>query len=130
MTEKKENAFSKLWHNTNGKIGLIILGVILLLALLAPVLTPYDPLAMNVGPRLAPPSLQHWMGTDEYGRDTFSRILYGARSSLGIGVNSVAIAALLGINIGMFAGFFGGAFDNVSMRLMDAVIAFPATLIC
>ena len=129
MTEKKENAFSKLWHNTNGKIGLIILGVILLLALLAPVLTPYDPLAMNVGPRLAPPSLQHWMGTDEYGRDTFSRILYGARSSLGIGVNSVAIAALLGINIGMFAGFFGGAFDNVSMRLMDAVIAFPATLL-
>ena len=122
MNEKKENAFLKLWHNTNGKIGLLLLLSITLLALLAPVLTEYDPLAMGVGPRLEATSAQHWMGTDEYGRDTFSRILYGARSSLGIGINSVAIAALLGINIGMIAGYLGGAFDNVSMRLMDAVI--------
>ena len=129
MNEKKENAFLKLWHNTNGKIGLLLLLSITLLALLAPVLTEYDPLAMGVGPRLEAPSAQHWMGTDEYGRDTFSRILYGARSSLCIGINSVAIAALLGINIGMIAGYLGGAFDNVSMRLMDAVIAFPATLL-
>ena len=75
MNEKKENAFLKLWHNTNGKIGLLLLLSITLLALLAPVLTEYDPLAMGVGPRLEAPSAQHWMGTDEYGRDTFSRIL-------------------------------------------------------
>ena len=129
MNEKKENSLARLWHNTNGRIGLILLLLIFLLALLAPVLTQYDPLAMNVGPRLEGPSAKHWMGTDEYGRDTFSRILYGARSSLVIGVSSVIIAALLGINIGMFSGYFGGIFDNVSMRLMDAVIAFPATLL-
>lgn len=126
---KKENRFLTLWRSRSGKIGLILLFVILALALTAPLLTKYGPLEMNTGPRLEGPSLEHLMGTDEYGRDLFTRILYGARSSIATGVGSVLLAAVAGINIGLLAGYFGRLLDNVSMRLMDAIISFPATLL-
>lgn len=127
--KKKENRLLMLWRSRSGRIGLILIALILLLALMAPVLTAYGPLDMNTGPRLSGPSLEHPMGTDEYGRDQFTRILYGARSSVVTGVSSVLIAALVGINIGLLAGYFGKLLDNISMRLMDAIISFPATLL-
>lgn len=110
-------------------IGLFLIVLICFLAIFAPLITSYDPLMMNEFERLEKPSADHLMGTDEYGRDIFSRIIYGARTSLIIGIGSVVIAAVVGVNIGIFAGWFGKAFDAVSMRLMDAVIAFPATLL-
>lgn len=119
----------KLLKSRAGCIGLIIVGVIVLLAILAPVLSPYDPLEMDSKNRLQGPSGAHPLGTDEYGRDQLARILYGARSSLKTGILSIAIAAVVGVNIGLMSGYFRKAFDAISMRLMDAVISFPATLL-
>ena len=109
--------------------GVILVALVIFLAVFAPLITSYDPLEMNEAERLVGPNGDHIMGTDEYGRDIFSRIVYGARTSLIIGIGSVVIAAFAGVNIGIFAGWFGKALDAVSMRLMDAVIAFPATLL-
>lgn len=87
--------------------------------------TPYDPNEMNISQRLQPPSAQHWFGSDEFGRDLFSRIMAGARVSLLVGFLSASIAALFGTLIGALSGYFGGWLDEISMRLMDALMALP-----
>lgn len=106
-------------------IGGIAVGILLLVLLVSFIYTPYDPNQMNIPQRLKPPSAEHWFGTDEFGRDLFSRILAGARVSLLVGLISASIAAAGGIVIGATAGYFGGWLDEVSMRLMDAFMAFP-----
>lgn len=111
------------------RIGAAIVCLIVLMAITAPVISPCDPLEMDESARLVKPNAEHIMGTDEYGRDIFSRILYGARTSIMIGVCSVLMAAVIGVNIGLIAGYTSRIFDAISMRLMDAVIAFPATLL-
>ena len=113
----------------SGGVGLLILSIMILIAVLAPFISPYDPLQMDKANRLQGPSLIHLFGTDEYGRDQLSRILYGARSSLSTGILSVTIAALFGINIGLLAGYYRKVVDAISMRLMDAIISFPAMLL-
>ena len=111
------------------RIGAAIVCLIVLMAITAPVISPCDPLEMDESARLVKPNAEHIMGTDEYGRDIFSRIVYGARTSIMIGVCSVLMAAVIGVNIGLIAGYTSRIFDAISMRLMDAVIAFPATLL-
>lgn len=106
-------------------LGGIAVGLLLLMLVVSLVYTPYDPNQMNIPNRLKPPSSAHWFGTDEFGRDLFSRILAGARVSLVVGLLSAGIAALGGILIGAVSGYFGGWLDEVIMRLMDALMALP-----
>jgi peptide/nickel transport system permease protein len=98
-------------------------------AVLAPLLAPYDPLLQDLGSRLRPPSPEHWLGTDSLGRDIASRILYGARISLIIGVVVVASAGVVGTIIGLIAGYAGGLVDEALMRLTEVFLAFPALIL-
>lgn len=108
-----------------GGWGGIAVGLLALATLISLLYTPYDPKRMNVQQRLQPPSAQHWFGTDEFGRDLFSRILAGGRVSLLVGLVSASIAAAGGILIGASAGYYGRWLDEIAMRLMDVLMALP-----
>lgn len=116
-------------RNKVGMIGGSIVLIIVFIALFAPFLAPYDPAIMDTQDTFASPSTKHLLGTDQYGRDVLSRIIYGSRISVQVGFISVIIAAILGILIGAFAGFYGGYIDNILMRIMDALFSFPALLL-
>ena len=116
-------------RNRLAAIGVLIVGVLILVALLAPWLAPYDPEEQFSSDARQPPSAQYFFGTDTIGRDNFSRILYGTRVSLLVGVASMVFASLLGVTIGLVAGYYGGWLDMVLMRTMDALLAFPAVLL-
>lgn len=109
--------------------GLIIIGFFLLIALFGPLLAPYTPFEMAPSASRQAPSSAHWFGTDEFGRDVFTRLLYGARISFQVGFISVGIAAAIGIVLGMIAGYFGGWADNIITLLMDVLFAFPTILL-
>ncbi|UJR63555.1 nickel transporter permease [Dickeya zeae] len=119
----------RLWlgfrTNPLAVIGLIIIAVVMLLALVAPWLAPYDPGFQNLSNRLAAPSAAHWFGTDELGRDVFSRIVYGGRTTLGMVLAVVALTAPIGLLVGCIAGYAGGWLDKTLMRLTDIFLAFP-----
>ncbi|KJB95666.1 diguanylate cyclase [Skermanella aerolata KACC 11604] len=110
-------------------MGAIALLIIVLSALLAPWIAPYDPLEQNILESLQPSSALHWLGTDYYGRDTLSRILYGARLSLLIGLLSILLAVVVGTLIGLVSGYFGGKLDIVIMQVMDVILAFPSLIL-
>jgi len=110
-------------------VGLVTLALYLAIALLAPQVAPFDPTQMNTGQRLASPSLSNLFGTDQFGRDIFSRILYGTRVSLVVSVLAVAVALGIGVTLGIIAGYAGGWIDNLAMRGMDVLFAFPAMLL-
>lgn len=107
---------------------LVILAIIIL-AVFAPVFSPYDPAAQSLRERLAAPSAEHWLGTDKLGRDILSRIIYGARVSLVIGLLPTFISMFIGTILGLFAGYYGGKTDFVIMRLADIMLAFPSLLL-
>ena len=102
---------------------------IVVVAALAPWVAPYDPLHVNLRAVLQAPSSEHLMGTDPFGRDVFSRVLYGARISLVVGLLAVAISTAIGVPVGMAAGYFGGRVDRVLMNLTDLLLAFPGLLL-
>lgn len=110
-------------------VALALIALFAACALLAPLLAPYDPLAQDLGSRLRPPSSEHWLGTDSLGRDIASRILFGARISLIIGVVVVASAGVVGTAIGLVAGYAGGLVDEALMRLTEVFLAFPALIL-
>jgi peptide/nickel transport system permease protein len=110
-------------------VAFALIAVFALCAVLAPVLAPYDPLVQDLGSRLRPPSAEHWLGTDSLGRDIASRILYGARISLIIGVVVVTVAGVVGTAIGLVAGYAGGLVDEALMRLTEVFLAFPALIL-
>lgn len=110
-------------------VGAAVIGVYLITALLAGALAPYDPLDMSAGPRLEAPSWAHWFGTDEFGRDVLSRVIYGARIAFTVGVLSASGAAILGSMIGVMGGYFGGLMDRTVTMLIDLVFAFPTILL-
>jgi peptide/nickel transport system permease protein len=113
-------------------VAIVALAVILLwilVAFLAPVIAPYPPLKQDVMQRLAPPSVAHWFGTDPLGRDIFSRVLYGSRLSLPVGVAAVVLALGFGTLLGSVAGFLGGRIDEVIMRVTDLFLAFPTVIL-
>ncbi|MBV9522201.1 MAG: ABC transporter permease [Alphaproteobacteria bacterium] len=114
--------------NATSWIGLALFLVIVALALLAPVIAPYDPLDQDILARLQGPSADHWFGTDSYGRDTLSRLLWGARLSLVIGTVSILSAMVVGGVIGILAGYVGGRFDLVIMQAMDVLLSFPSLI--
>lgn len=115
----------RLLRNPLAVAGVVIVGVMAGLALLAPLIAPYDPYATNVDAILQPPSAAHWMGTDRLGRDVLTRILYGARVSLTVGFVAVGIATVIGTLLGSIAGFYGRWVDSVMMRLVDIMLAIP-----
>lgn len=107
------------------RIGLLGIVAITLLAIFAPLVSPYDPTALNTGLGLTPPSLEHPFGTDQLGRDVFARVLYGARIDLQIGAIGVAIPLVIGVIVGLIAGYYGGWLDVLIGRVIDVVVAFP-----
>lgn len=118
-----------LLRNALTVIGLIVLACFVLAALLAPTLSPRDPLATALAENLRPPSADHPLGTDQLGRDLLSRILHGARLSLTVGLVVVSLAGVVGVVTGLAAGFWGGLLDDVLMRLTDIFLAFPSLVL-
>ncbi|HXN24918.1 MAG TPA: ABC transporter permease [Candidatus Dormibacteraeota bacterium] len=113
-----------------GRWGLGVTLLLILVAMFAPQLAPYEPSAQNLPARLATPSRAHWFGTDELGRDIFSRILFGARISMIVGISVVLGCGLTGLALGLLAGYFGGFFDRlVSVVLINAFLSFPGILL-
>jgi peptide/nickel transport system permease protein len=119
----------QLFRNQGAFIGTILLTAIVLMAIFAPLIAPYDPLEMTPAARLSGPGSVYWFGTDQYGRDILSRILHGARISLRVGLLANLFSVVLGMVIGVSAGYYGGLFDILMMRLMDMILAFPALLL-
>jgi peptide/nickel transport system permease protein len=110
-------------------IGLILIILLVFMAVSAPYLAPYDPDASSVADRFQTPNMHHLLGTDSIGRDVLSRVMYGARTSLLVGVGAVAMATLIGQSLGLIAGYFGGITYNVIMRLIDALMGIPMILL-
>jgi peptide/nickel transport system permease protein len=118
-----------LLRTAPGRIGSTLILLLICVAIFAPVIAPYDPIKIDVPNRLAAPSAHHLFGADDIGRDVFSRVIYGSRISLRVGVVSVAIALAFGITLGMIAGFYGGVVDTIIMRFIDILLAFPGFLL-
>ena len=102
-----------------------IIAILVLTALTAQWIAPYDPIQQTLADRLLPPGLHHWMGTDQYGRDVFSRLIYGSRISLAVGLVAVTIYIFIGTLVGSLAGFYGGFLDGFLMRLVDVILCIP-----
>jgi ABC-type dipeptide/oligopeptide/nickel transport system permease subunit len=118
-----------LLRNRGAVIGLCIIGLFLVAAVFAPVIATHSPTDNNLTNRLQPISGENWLGTDELGRDLFSRMLYGGRISLGIGIISVVIGIGIGVPIGSVSGYYGGKLDIITQRFIDIMIAFPGILL-
>lgn len=119
-------AFSR---NRLSWVGLVLLAAIILVAVFAPLIAPYDPLEQNIIARLEPPSAEFLLGTDSYGRDVLSRLIYGTRISLTVGFIAILIAMTIGSTIGILAGYVGGLFDQIVMGLLDVMLSFPTLLL-
>jgi len=126
---RHRGAISRLLRHRAAVLGGSIVLLILLAALLADLVAPFDPIRGQLSDRLQPPSPTHWLGTDEQGRDILSRIIHGSRISLQIGLISVGISLTLGVLIGALSAYFGGWADLVAMRLIDMMLAFPSILL-
>ncbi|MBF6595311.1 MAG: ABC transporter permease [Thermaceae bacterium] len=129
MTETARARPPQLASNRSALIGGAITLLVVLGALLAPIIAPWDPLKFDAVHRLSGPSIAHWLGSDQYGRDLLSRSLYGARFSLSVALVSVGVSLLVGGILGLLAGYYRGGFDLVISRLADILIAFPAILL-
>ena len=119
----------RLGQNRSAVVGLFLLSVVVTAAIAAPIVTPYDPIKINPPDRTQPPSAEHWFGTDQFGRDLYTRVVYGARISLPVGLIAVAIAAAAGVTLGLLAGYYGRLVDGAVMRLIDIMLAFPGILL-
>jgi len=109
--------------------GLVVIGIAIIAAIFAPFLAPYDPNKPDLEVAVQGPSRDHWLGTDTLGRDTLSRIIYGTRASLIVGIGSVGLAGVFGIILGLIAGYYGGIVYMIIMRFMDSLMAFPMMLL-
>lgn len=121
--------FSVFFSRPLPVIGLFIIILLILTAIFAPLIAPYDPYKMNILKKLRPPSHEHLLGTDSLGRDTLSRIIYGSRTSVIIGISVIGISSLIGLSLGLTAAFFGGVWYHIIMRFIDALMAFPMLLL-
>ncbi len=125
LISQRRRAVSTFTRNRTALVGFVLIVLIVAAALLAPVLAPHDPLDQSVRDRLTTPDASHWLGRDDKGRDLMSRVIYGTRIALQVGVFSVVFGGVLGTAIGLAAGYFGGKVDTVLMRLVDVLLAFP-----
>jgi len=122
-------ALKKLQSNRAAVAGMAVILVLVVAAIFAPFLAPYNPYTVTLETRLQPPGAAHLLGTDELGRDILSRLLYGARVSLWVGIVTVALAGLIGVAGGLVAGYLGGYWEAVIMRLVDVFLAFPVIVL-
>src|SRR5882757_2280456 len=118
-------ALRRLFKRKGAVVGLAVIALFLLLALFAPLIMPYDPIATSWSLVRKPPTLQHWFGTDDLGRDVLARVVYGARASLMAGAISVGIALGIGVPFGLLSGYRGGFIDALISRITDAMLACP-----
>jgi peptide/nickel transport system permease protein len=127
------NEWSRFWRVLFGRkiviFGLVIIGLVVITAIFAPFLAPYNPYKISSEERALSPSWKHLLGTDVQGRDTLSRIIYGSRTALMVGVIAVGISASVGITLGLIAGYFGGWMYIIIMRFIDALMSFPMILL-
>src|SRR5690606_6847747 len=121
--------YKKLAKNKAAIAGAIIVFVFIILAIFAPLIAPHDPNLPNIKNKLLTPSSEHWLGTDDLGRDILSRILYGARISLIVGILSTVLGAFVGIILGIVSGYYGRWVDSLIMRICDVLLAFPGILL-
>ncbi len=137
MTEKriykKRSQIRGIWNrfkkNKMAVAGLVLIILLFCIAIFAPLIVPYEKVVeQNLKMRFAPMNRDHWFGTDEYGRDMFARIIWGARYSLSLGVGSIFISLIFGALVGAISGYHGGKLDSIVMRLMDILLAIPQTL--
>jgi peptide/nickel transport system permease protein len=112
-----------------GIIGSIMVIILIAVSLFSHVIAPYSPLAMNPKDSLSQPCGKYWLGTDRFGRDQLSRLIYGTRISMGVSFGAIAIAIVFGLIIGLISGYYGGLLDNIIMRLLDILFAFPILLL-
>jgi peptide/nickel transport system permease protein len=125
MSSARDGALRKLLRDPMGALGLTIVVVFLAVALAAPLISPYDPVALNVRDKFRAPSFAHWAGTDQLGRDLLSRIIWGARTALGIAVTSVGLAGLIGLLLGLLAGYGPRWLDALLVLIFDAMSSLP-----
>ena len=131
---KKRSAFATVWKrlckNKGAVGGMILLALIILVALASPYVFDYeaDVIQNNIKERMQHPSVEHWFGTDDMGRDIFARVCYGARYSLAVGIIAVAIALIFGVSLGAAAGYIGGVFEDIVMRICDIFSSIPSVL--
>lgn len=123
------DALLRMRHDRAAIAGLVVIALLLLIALLAPQLAPHSPSDQSFTDKLQGPSRAHPMGTDEFGRDTLSRVIYGSRVALRVGLLPVAAALLFGVAAGLAAGYYGGKTDQITMRMVDILLAFPWLLL-
>jgi peptide/nickel transport system permease protein len=125
LISQRERALRTFTSNRTAVVGVVMILAIVFVAIAAPLLAPHDPLAQSVRDRLAPPSFDYPLGRDDKGRDILSRVIYGTRIALMVGLFSVLLGGVLGTAIGVVAGYFGGKIDSALMRLTDVLLAFP-----
>ncbi len=123
------DALKQFVKHPTGMFGAFLVAVLILTAIFGPILAPYEPTTMDFAATFAPPSLEHPMGTDNFGRDVLTRIMHGARVSLQVGIISVTLATVVGTLLGMIAGYSNRVVDEIIMRAMDILFAFPAILL-
>ena len=123
------DAMRRLLRHRLAMFGAAVLFIVAVMSIFGPAIAPYDPNGMDFSDRFANPSLEHWMGTDDFGRDIFSRIIIGARVSLQVGLVAVSVATFFGTGLGLIAGYSARITDEVIMRAMDVLYAFPAILL-
>ncbi len=134
-SNKKRSQWGEVWRrlkrNKMALVGLFILVILVLLAIFADVIADYDDVVIkqNLAHRLQGPSAAHWLGTDEFGRDIFARLIHGTRVSLQVGIVAVGISIIIGGILGALAGYYGGKLDNIIMRIMDIFLAVPSILL-
>lgn len=129
---KPDGQFAEIWRryrrNKLAMVGLAIVTMLVIIAIIEPFITPYNPFEQNLVNVLQPPSAQHWFGTDVLGRDLFSGVIYGTRLAMIVGVSTVAGSLIIGVTLGAFAGFRGGAWDAVIGRITDIFLSFPGLI--
>jgi ABC-type dipeptide/oligopeptide/nickel transport system permease subunit len=123
------DAWRRLRRDKLAIAGMLLIALFVIAAIFAPLIAPYNPIEQSLLQRRQPPSRQHWMGLDEVGRDVFSRLIFGARASLQVGLLSVSLAILVGSILGAVSGYLGGWVDQAIMRFMDILLAFPGLLL-
>lgn len=126
---KWKKRLKQFWKNKPAFIGGCIVLFFIIISIIAPLIAPHDPYEVDLVNKLNSPSMEHWLGTDDKGRDVLSRLLYGARLSLGVGFASLIIGAFFGVLLGIFSGYYGRWVDTVIMRLVDVLLAFPGILL-
>lgn len=129
MSIRKNKTFQKAVHNKSIVIGLIMVLIVIVIAVFAPALTPFDLEEMDMGNALQVPGADHKFGTDQYGRDLMTRIFYGTRISLVVGFVSVFFSMIIGVFVGLLAGYYGGWVDNLIGRIIDVFLSFPVLLL-